>query len=367
QKLDLLRAYSLSFIRSGQPSAADARAVIRKFKPYFPHENNAISREMAQILAFLNADGVTAELCGLLQKHTSEKTVIDRKMLSEQTTLRSEQYGPLIREVLAKMPASEAIYYGVLLSNISEGWTKELREDYFQWFYDVLSAKGGMSFKACMENVRLRALRHVPQSEVAYFEEFSGVYSPETVVEDLPQPIGPGSEYSGSDMSDILWGDAMKDHKANFENGKRAYDAALCVLCHRMNGEGGATGPDLSQINTKFGRYDLLFAIYSPNDEISDQYAFTLFHMADDRKIAGRILSEDTDSVQIAPNPFNPAYSVSLTKSEISKRELSPISPMPSGLLNRLNKEEIADLFTYLLSGADESHELYTDQNGDTQ
>ncbi|NAS14055.1 c-type cytochrome [Poritiphilus flavus] len=364
QKLDLLRAYSLSFIRSGQPSVADARAVIQKLKPHFPNENNAITREMAQILAFLNADGITGELCALLQKHTREKTVIDRKMLSEETTMRSEHYGPLIREVLAKMPPSEGIYYGVLLSNVSEGWTKDLREDYFQWFYDVLSAKGGMSFKACMENVRLRALSHVPESEVAYFEELTGVYSPETVVADLPQPIGPGSEYSGSDMSDMLWGDGMKGHKANFENGKRAYDAALCILCHRMRGEGGATGPDLSQIHTKFGRYDMLFAIYSPNDEISDQYAFTLFHMADDRKIAGRILSEDADSVQVAPNPLNPAYSVSLDKSEISKRELSPISPMPSGLLNRLNKEEIADLFTYLLAGADENHELYQDEAG---
>jgi len=130
-----------------------------------------------------------------------------------------------------------------------------------------------------------------------------------------------------------------------------------------MRGEGGATGPDLTQIGTKFGRYDLLYAIYSPNDDISDQYAFTLFHLEDGKKIAGRILSETADSIKIMPNPLNTSYTVQLLKSSVVKQELSPISPMPSGLLNRLNEKEIADLFTYLLSGADETHELYTKKN----
>ena len=130
-----------------------------------------------------------------------------------------------------------------------------------------------------------------------------------------------------------------------------------------MKGEGGATGPDLTQISTKFGRYDLLYSIYSPNDEISDQYAFTLFHLDDGKKIAGRILSETSDSIKIMTNPLNTSYTVQLAQSSVVKKELSPISPMPSGLLNRLNEEEIKDLFVYLLSGADESHELYNNEN----
>jgi hypothetical protein len=32
---------------------------------------------------------------------------------------------------------------------------------------------------------------------------------------------------------------------------------------------------------------------------------------------------------------------------------------MPPGLLNRLNEEEIADLFAYLLSGGNKEHEIY--------
>lgn len=359
QQIDLLRTYSLLFIRMGEPEWKTQESIIEKLRPHFPNSSNAVNRELAPIMLFLNANGTVNILCDLLEKHTEEKTNTSSRMLSEETTLRSEQYGPLIREVIAKMPPSEAIYYGMLLSYATEGWNKELREKYFLWFYDVLSAKGGMSFKAYMENVRLQAMTHVPDEEKAYFEELSGIYSPNTIAEDLPQPIGPGANYSGSTINQFLWGDKMNDYQGSISDGKRAYDAALCVLCHRMRGEGGATGPDLTQIGAKFGKYDLLYSIYSPNDDISDQYAFTLFHLENDKKIAGRILSENNDSIQIMPNPLNTSYTVQIAKSAVIKKELSPVSPMPSGLLNRLNEKEIADLFTYLLSGADETHELY--------
>ncbi|MGB5429448.1 hypothetical protein [Eudoraea sp.] len=363
QQVDLLRNYALLFIRMGQPGSLSRQSLIKKFKPYFPNSNNAINRELAQIMLYLNVDGTVKNLSALLEKHTAEKTNISSQMLSEETTLRSEQYGPLIREVIAKMPPSEAIFYGMLLSHATEGWNKALREKYFMWFYDVLSAKGGMSFKAYMENVRLQAMSNVPDKDKAYFEELSGVYSPGTVAENLPQPIGPGANYSGSTINSFLWGDKMNDYNGTLADGERAYRAALCILCHRMRGEGGATGPDLTQIRSKFGRYDLLYSIYSPNDDISDQYAFTLFHLDNDKKIAGRILSESSDSIKILPNPLNTSYTVQLAKSSVLKQDLSPISPMPSGLLNRLNEKEISDLFAYLLSGADESHELYNNKN----
>lgn len=363
QKIDLLRNYALVFIRMGAPTKSMANQINKKLSAQFPSESDMLNRELASILVYLEEPKAVENAVALLEKHTKEKTQIDSGMLSEEATLRSEQYGPLIREVIAKMPPGEAIYYGVLLSHAKTGWTKELREKYFMWFYDVLSAKGGMSFKAYMENVRLQAMRNVPEDERAYFEELSGVYSPNTVMEDLPQPIGPGGNYSGQTISGYVWGDKMKNYNGTVEAGKRAYEAALCVLCHRMNGEGGATGPDLTQIRSKFSKYDLMFAIYSPNDEISDQYAFTLFHLDTDKKIAGRILSESKDSVKIMPNPLNTSYTVQLAKSSIIKKELSPISPMPAGLLNRLNEQEIADLFAYLLSGGDENDEIYANSN----
>lgn len=364
QQIDLTRAYQLLFIRMGEPGNADRFAIIKKLKPHFPSESLGLTRELAQVMQFLKAEGTTKVLVELLEQHTKANTANKDQYLSEEVTLRSEQYGQTIRDVLSKMPASEAIFYGVLLSNTNEGWTKPLREKYFSWFFDILGAKGGMSFKPFMENVRLRALSHIANEEKAYYEELSGVYAPSTSLADLPQPIGPGKNYSGEDMGNILWGGGLSNYKGSVADGERAFQAALCIVCHRVRGEGGGMGPDLTQAHTKFGSYDMLFAVYSPNDEISDQYAFTLFHQTNGTKIAGRILSEAGDSITILPNPFNESYAVKLAKNNIEKRELSPVSPMPPGLLNRLNEQEVLDLFAYLQSGGDPKHEVYTKNKG---
>lgn len=362
QQLNMLRAYQLVFIRTGEPNEQDRSTVAKKLNSYFPHANNDINRELGQLLLYLKADGITEGLVALLNQHTQEKTAGNNEFLSEAITMRSEQYGPLIREIIAKMPPSEAIYYGVLLSHANSGWTKEARSTYFQWFYDVLNSKGGLSFKPGMENIRLAAMENVPEDQKEYFEELSGVYSPSTAVADLPQPKGPGKQYQGSDLGSLIWGSELTKYKSNFSKGERAFKAGMCILCHRVRGEGGAVGSDLTQVSDKFGQYDLLFAIYSPNDEISDQYANTLFHLKDNKKVSGRIKSENDEVVVLMPNPFNEGYTTKILKSNIKKRELSPLSPMPSGLLNRLSPEEIKDLFVYLESGGDKDHEVYRNQ-----
>ncbi|NND80271.1 MAG: hypothetical protein HKN53_10250, partial [Maribacter sp.] len=365
QQLNMLRAYELLFIRMGAPNDIDKKITAKKLKSHFPNTSNELNRELGQLLLFLESEGITQELVALLEKHTKEGTMLTKGFLSEGITERSEQYGPLIREIIAKMPPSEAIYYGVLLSHAETGWTKEARSTYFQWFYDVLNAKGGLSFKPGMENIRLAAMKHVPEEEKEFYQELSGVYSPSSAVVDLPKPIGPGKQYDGSDMGEMIWGSELADYKTDFSKGERAYKAGMCILCHRIRGEGGAVGSDLTQVSDKYGRYDLLFAIYSPNDEISDQYANTLFHLNDGKKVAGRIKSENDEKIVIMPNPFNEGYTTEILKSNIKKSELSPLSPMPSGLLNRLSPEEIKDLFVYLEAGGNPDHKVYKDNQNE--
>ncbi|MFD0799261.1 hypothetical protein ACFQZJ_17450 [Maribacter chungangensis] len=360
QQLNLLRAYQLLFIRMGEPKASDKKLVANQLKSNFPNTSDKINRELGQLMLYLDPENSTQQLVALLQRHTQEGTAGQTAFLSSEVTERSEQYGPLIREIIAKMPPTEAIYYGVLLSHADKGWTKESRSSYFQWFYDVLNAKGGLSFKPGMENIRLTAMQHVPDNEKNYFQELSGVYSPETAIAELPAPIGPGQQYGANEIGSVVWGAELADYKVDFEKGKRAFEAGMCILCHRMRGEGAAVGPDLTQAHTKFGNYEMLFATYSPNDEISDQYANTLFHLKDGKKLSGRIKSETDATVVLMPNPFNDTYTIDIQKDNIVKKELSPLSPMPSGLLNRLNPKEIKDLFAYLQAGGDRSHKIYS-------
>ena len=70
----------------------------------------------------------------------------------------------------------------------------------------------------------------------------------------LPKPVGPGKEWTTADLVSL---EGKLKSGRNFKNGEKAYAAARCVVCHRFGGDGGATGPDLSQVAGRFGLKDL--------------------------------------------------------------------------------------------------------------
>lgn len=359
QRIDYLRALSLNFQKLGTPSPAQKQAIIANLSPQFPADDYALDRELSQILLFLEADDAVAKTVDLLIYHTEENTITHPSMLSSEVSNRSEQYGSQIMKVLENMPATEALYYGTLLSHVKEGWRTSQRARYFNWFYDGLSAEGGLSYKPFLENIRLKAVSQIPEDQKEYFETLSGVYQPGAEFAQLPQPEGPGKAYSIRELRNVLSSISESDYKGDYAAGKMIYEAALCSTCHRMNGEGGNSGPDLSQIGTRFSQGAILMAISNPNDAISDQYAYTLFKMKNGENKAGKILQEDDKQVTLQPSPYSSTYTISIEKDSIENRTISPISPMPPNLLNRLNETEIANLMAFLSASGDPAHSFY--------
>ena len=360
EKVSLLRTYALLLTRQGMPDDDLRLQIVEKLDPLFPSNDNEIDRTLSQILLFLKAPGTVEKCMTILERESNQATESHPEILSAELLERSEQYGPQIAKMLAEMPPTEAIHYVTMLSHVSEGWTKKLRSTYFEWFHKALSKKGGMSYKAFLDNIRATAMENVPLEDREYFESLSGYYSPMQAMASLAQPKGPGKDYNLSLIGRIATRNkALDDYDGNFEDGKRAYEAALCSSCHRMKGEGSNSGPDLTQINTRFQARDLSRAILSPSEEISDQYQFTLFTLKNDDKLTGRVVNETEDKFTIFQSPFDMTLTSEISKEDVVKTEPSPISPMPSKLLNRLNEDEVRDLFAYLLSGADENHEYY--------
>ena len=358
-QFDLLRAYSLLMIRMDKPAGTIQQQIIAQLGPHFPTKDRYLNKELGRLLVYLGDANATSKLVTILEKVTNEKNTDKAMYLSDDVTNRSEQYGPAIKDLLENMPPADAIHHAISLVYAKNGWTDELRERYFTWFYDVFNSKGGMSFKGFMDNVRRDALKNVPEDQVQQYKEMSGIYDPGQALVNLPQPEGPGKEYAPREISSLV-NKGLRDYQGDYERGKLIYKAALCETCHRMRGEGGNAGPDLTQVNTRFNRWEMLYAIYIPSEEISDQYAHNLYTLKDGSKKAGRLLEETDTEVKIQPNAYDETYSISINKADIEKTELSPISPMPVGLLDRLNEQEIVDLFAFLEAGGDENHELYT-------
>ena len=162
---------------------------------------------------------------------------------------------------------------------------------------------------------------------------------------DLPKAKGPARVWTVEEIAEVA-----KDLKdADVANGKKMFQATLCAVCHRFGTEGGAAGPDLTNVKGRFSAKELAVAILEPSREISDQYEFKYFVKHDGSTLVGKVLDERDEILVIATNPFNFAETIGLSRSDIKKIEPSPVSPMPGALVNQLNKDEMRDFLGYLL------------------
>jgi hypothetical protein len=81
----------------------------------------------------------------------------------------------------------------------------------------------------------------------------------------------------------------------------------------------------------------------------------TIFTLKDGNVMVSRVIQETDTTVLVAQNPFV-ALTTPVTKADIKSRDLSKVSPMPTGLLNTFTKEEILDLLAFLESMGDPKH-----------
>jgi putative membrane-bound dehydrogenase-like protein len=122
----------------------------------------------------------------------------------------------------------------------------------------------------------------------------------------------------------------------------RAIFARICATCHNLFGEGGDIGPELpgNFTDTEY----LLQNILDPNAVVGRDYQQTFVTTKDGNTVSGVVTAEDDRSLSLKTL----AGSVTLAKEQIDKRELSPLSMMPAGLLNSLEEPDVRDLFLYL-------------------
>lgn len=134
-------------------------------------------------------------------------------------------------------------------------------------------------------------------------------------------------------------GDAVRG-KALFE-GK-----GTCNSCHRVNGEGSRSGPDLSDAGAALRAIEIETSILDPDARISDNARPFRVEKKDGTAITGLLLNQDTFSVQLRDSKGRLA---SFTKSDLRRFEFLDKSPMPS-YRGAFSPQELADLLAHLTS-----------------
>lgn len=363
QQLDLLRAFELTFLRFGTPDEIEKKAIIALLDPFFPAKTNESNRELSKLLVYLEAP-LSIERTMTLLETAKDNVASTEKNITESADLilRNLQYGTDIAKMLANIPPQQQTWYANVLSQAKKGWTPELKKKYFEWYYKAFSYKGGHSYVGFINNARKNALANVDKDKFGYYNSISGdsivKFSGRGIKVGAVRPKGPGKNWSTANALPMIDSGLVN---RNFEQGKAMFAATLCLTCHQMQGEGGVSGPDLTQLGNRFSYKDMLDAITSPSKTISDQFGSTIFYLKEGGSVLGRLIREDKTTYYISQNPFAPEMTREVLKRNVARTRVSEISPMLPGTINGLNREELKDLIAYLKSGGNKDHAVYQD------
>ena len=341
-QLQKLRVLEVSISRQGKPSEEAAKQIILDVDPIYPNEDEPMNRELSQVLLALDAPGAVGKTVNLMAAAPTQE---------------------------------EQLIYALSLRTITTGWTTDLRKQYFgwftqkhektahpqfvlQWFEDAgIQYNDGASFNNFVAHIHDDAVKTLTDAERKELEPIVSAFVP-------PNPAGrgngrrqipPHSFVKDWQMADIEPALDQVGKSRNFVRGRDAYEVAQCAACHKFGPAGGAIGPDLTAVSSRFKRRDILESIIEPSKVVSEQYMNTAVRLKNGDTVIGRIMEENDQKLTIRPDPLKDDK-VEIKKSDIDVRKLSPVSPMPQGLVNNLSKDEILDLIAYLEAGGNRDH-----------
>ncbi|MGI8988839.1 MAG: c-type cytochrome [Bryobacteraceae bacterium] len=119
-----------------------------------------------------------------------------------------------------------------------------------------------------------------------------------------------------------------------------------CTACHRVAGEGGRLGPDLTNIGSSRSLDHLAQSILDPNADVPERYWVVNATGKDGKTYSGFLMNEDTYNVQFMD--FGEQLH-SIPKSRFASYKLEKISKMPS-YRGKLAAGELDGIVAYLAS-----------------
>jgi putative heme-binding domain-containing protein len=324
-KLYKLRVIQLSFARQGRPSDDLVRLAVDKLGRQYPADSFALNRELSQLLVWLDAPDVVGKTLTLMEQ--------------------------------AQDPA-EQIWYALVLREAKQG-TPEQRLAYFSWFNKAATFEGGNSLPKFVLAIRDRAMEKLTEDERARVA--AAVKPAEAASPAARAPAQPAvvrevqQQWTMADLEPEL---PRASSGRDFARGREVFASLQCLACHRFANEGGGVGPDITAVANRFSRRDLLESIVEPSKVISEQYASYVIKTNRGETFAGQIVDENNDHLILVTDPLTDKRE-KIGAHRITARKLSPVSPMPAGLVDVLTKDEVLDLLAYVESAGDHEAPMF--------
>jgi putative heme-binding domain-containing protein len=130
--------------------------------------------------------------------------------------------------------------------------------------------------------------------------------------------------------------------KADVRHG-RAIFAKTCMKCHKLYGEGGKIGPDITGSNRANLDY-ILHNVLDPSAAISKDYQMSTVITINGRVVTGIVQEKNASRVVVQTDNEK----LTIAAEDVDEITLSAVSMMPEGQLDKMTREEIRDLVVYL-------------------
>ena len=172
----------------------------------------------------------------------------------------------------------------------------------------------------------------------------------------IPRVGMPGLEYGRSEIA--IWqvvafvqslskGRAGEKIPGDPAVGERLFRSeADCATCHRVNGEGGRRGPDLSDVGWLRSPEHLRTSLLKPNDHVEPRWWSARLNLAGGDVVEGIRMDEDSFSVRLLDAE---EHLRTFRKGEVKSYERIETSTMPS-YEGALDARQLDDLVAYLYS-----------------
>jgi putative heme-binding domain-containing protein len=119
-----------------------------------------------------------------------------------------------------------------------------------------------------------------------------------------------------------------------------------CAKCHKLFGEGGDVGPELTGYERDSAIY-WLENIVDPSAVIREEYTTFIIQTIDGRTLTGIVAAQDRATVTLRDPE---GRTTQIAREKIDDMRASPVSLMPEGQLASLSEQQVRDLFSYLMS-----------------
>lgn len=134
-------------------------------------------------------------------------------------------------------------------------------------------------------------------------------------------------------------GDSEQGRQIFYQN-----EAAQCIRCHVVSGEGSEVGPDLTSVGTRLSREELLKSMVDPGAYITPGYGSVTLTLKEGETVRGALTAETESQITVTSN----GREWVIDKTDIEQRTNSPSGMPAQGDI--LSRSELRDLVEFLVN-----------------